>query len=118
GAQATLCLLMGMDAFNGFETWHAWERLPTLAHLVIMHRPSWQVPPVLPPWAQRRRVESGTELAHLPAGRLLFQQVSPQDISGTQLRAALARREPISAWLPAAVWEFIRMHHTYVTAEG
>ena len=33
-----LCLILGMDAFMELPTWHRWQDLLTLAHLVVMHR--------------------------------------------------------------------------------
>jgi nicotinate-nucleotide adenylyltransferase len=110
--------LLGTDAFRGLESWHEWDRLPELVHMVVMHRPGWEVPLPLPEWARLRRVESPAELQRLPAGRLFFQPVTPQDISGTQLRAAIARHRPVAAWLPASVHEYIRANHLYMTSES
>ena len=110
-----LCLLIGTDAFLGLETWHEWDRLPDLAHLIVMHRPGWTIPQ-LPQWASLRRVETPAALARLPAGRIWFQAVTPQDISGTRLRAAIARHQPVQAWLPAPVTEYIRSQHIYLSA--
>src|SRR3984893_2121982 len=36
--QASLCLLLGMDAFLGLPNWHRWRELLTLAHIVVAHR--------------------------------------------------------------------------------
>lgn len=113
-----LCWLMGMDAFRGFETWNEWERIPDLAHLVVLHRPGWDVNAApLPEWARLRWTDSVADLARTPAGRLLFQPVTLQDISGTHLRAALARHEPVEALLPAPVLEYIRTYHIYMNAD-
>src|SRR5205807_1734023 len=35
--QASLCLLLGMDAFLGLPNWHRWRELLTLAHIVVAH---------------------------------------------------------------------------------
>lgn len=113
-----LCLLLGSDAFGTLESWHEWDRLPELAHLVVLHRPGWTMPVRLPQWAQLRRVDTAAELRRLPAGRLLFLPVTPQDISGTQLRGAIARHEPVAAWLPATVSDYIRTHHLYMTSDS
>lgn len=107
-----LCLLLGSDAFQGLETWHEWQRLPDLAHLVVMYRPGCTLP-YLSVWARSRLVEGPAQLADVAAGRLLFQKVTPQHISGTRLRAAIARHEPVQSWLPPPVWEYIRNHHVY-----
>jgi nicotinate-nucleotide adenylyltransferase len=111
-----LCLLMGMDAFIEIESWHQWSRLPALAHFVVMHRPGSPLPAAesdLPEWARARIARSPRELAAQPAGGILFQPVTPQDISATRIRAAIAAREDVRAWLPPAVWQYIDTHNLY-----
>ena len=111
-----LCLLMGLDAFEGIETWHRWQHLPELAHFIVMTRPGWEFPAgeKLPPWARDRLVRETSKLAQASAGKIYFQAVTPQDISATRIREALARGEPVEAWLPSAVLEYIRANHVYV----
>jgi len=38
-----LCLLMGADAFAALTTWHRWQELFDLAHVVIAHRPGFRL---------------------------------------------------------------------------
>jgi nicotinate-nucleotide adenylyltransferase len=52
-------------------------------------------------------------LREVPAGRLVFLSVSPQDISATRIRAALARGESVQGQLPEAVLDYIRTNHIY-----
>jgi len=110
-----LCLLMGLDAFEGIETWHRWQRLPELAHFIVMTRPGWEFPAGerLPPWARDRLVRETSKLTQAGAGKIYFQAVTPQDISATRIREALARGEPVEAWLPSAVLEYIRANRVY-----
>ena len=110
-----LYLLMGLDAFEGIETWHRWQRLPELAHFIVMTRPGWEFPAGerLPPWARDRLVRETSKLTQAGAGKIYFQAVTPQDISATRIREALARGEPVEAWLPFAVLEYIRANRVY-----
>ncbi len=113
-----LCWLMGADAFRGIETWREWERLPELAHLVVMQRPGAELNvAALPDWARLRVTTAPDDLNRLVAGRILFQAVTPQDISATRVRAAIANHEPVQACLPAPVWKFIKTHHIYINSE-
>ena len=111
-----LCLLLGLDAFEGIETWHQWQRLPELAHFIVMTRPGWEFPvgERLPTWARDRLVRETSKLTQASAGKIYFQAVAPQDISATRIRAALARGEPVEAWLPSAVLAYIRANRIYV----
>jgi len=111
-----LCLLLGMDAFEGIETWHQWSRLPELAHLVVMTRPGWTFPAAaaLPDWARDRAARDARELIRTAAGRVYFQSVTPQDISATRIREAIARGQPVNGLLPFAVLDYIRQNRLYV----
>jgi nicotinate-nucleotide adenylyltransferase len=112
-----LCLLLGTDAFAGIDTWHRWTRLPELAHFVVMTRPGWLFPAdpaMLPPWARARVVHDRGELAGSANGRIFFQPIAPQDISGTGIREAIARGADASAWVPPAVLRYIRDNRIYM----
>ncbi len=111
-----LCLLLGMDAFEGIETWHQWNRLPELAHLVVLTRPGWTFPAeaALPAWARGRIARAPRELALASAGRIYFQAVAPQDISATRIREAIARGQPVEGQLPPAVLDYIRQNRLYL----
>jgi nicotinate-nucleotide adenylyltransferase len=111
-----LCLLMGLDAFEGIESWHQWQRLPELAHFIVMTRPGWELPAgeKLPSWVRDRLVREKSKLTQTSAGMIYFQAVTPQDISATRIREALARGEPVEAWLPSDVLEYIRANRVYV----
>ena len=109
-SNAPLCLLIGADQFRSFETWHRWREIPDLAHLVVLNRPGTTVD-VLPDWA--RTCTDLQELRQAPAGRLAFLSVSPQDISASRIRAALARGESVQGLLPEAVLDYIHTHQIY-----
>jgi nicotinate-nucleotide adenylyltransferase len=111
-----LCLLLGMDAFRGIEQWHQWPRLNELAHLILVARPGVPLPRdarELPAWAQPRLAADAAELKERPAGRILLHAVSPQDISATRIRVAVAAGQDVRAWLPPAVWHYIEIHNLY-----
>lgn len=107
-----LCLVLGLDAFLGLETWHRWREIPDLAHLVVLTRPGWVLGD-LPPWTAGRPCLQGGTLALSPAGRLFFLAVKPQNISATGIRSALARGQSVEGLLPQAVQGFICQNHLY-----
>jgi len=109
---ASLALLMGVDAFGGIESWHQWQRLPELAHIIVMQRPGWE-PEKLNDWAAVRTASSVTELASSPAGKILFCPVAPQAISATEIRRALVERRSVSDLLPSSVLDYIQQNHIY-----
>ena len=103
-----LCLFIGMDQFLEFETWHRWREIPELAHLVVLNRPGLEEGK-LPEWARACLAQEPSDLAASPAGRLAILAVSPQDISASRIRMALARGESVEGLLPDAVLNYI--HH-------
>ena len=107
-----LCLLIGADQFRSFETWHRWQEIPDLAHLVILSRPG-SMSGELPAWARARECTDFHALRKAPGGRLVFLGVSPQDISATRIRAALARGETARGLLPETVLEYIETNRIY-----
>jgi nicotinate-nucleotide adenylyltransferase len=119
GDTVPLCLLMGSDAFEGLTSWHQWQRLPELAHVVVLQRPGWdEGPEDLPSWCRGRVCEGPGELRQAPAGRVYFLAVSPQDISATALRRDIAAGIDVSRKLPGAVLKYIREQGLYRNNNG
>src|SRR5208282_2873715 len=117
-----LAVLIGADSFAGLTQWWRWERLFTLAHFVVVDRPGASpeavaLPPALEVHWQRRLTTDPARLERTLAGSIVRVQVSPQPISATAIRAALARgaegRAEVRGLLPAAVLDYIDRHHLY-----
>ena len=104
-----LCLLLGMDAFLGLPQWHRWQALFELAHVVVAHRPGWQVPDAgtLGELLRERRTTSAAELAARSAGRVHVEAVTQLEISSTDLRASIRRGVDPRFLMPEAVRQII-----------
>jgi nicotinate-nucleotide adenylyltransferase len=86
-----------MDAFVGLPKWHRWRELLTLAHVVVAHRPGWEVPRTgeLGDWLRTRAAPDAATLATRPAGFVHVEPVTQLEISSTDLRDTLrAGRDP------------------------
>jgi nicotinate-nucleotide adenylyltransferase len=93
----SLCLMLGMDAFLGLPEWHRWRELTALAHVVVAHRPGWEVPSTgtLGELLREHRAVSVADLLAAPAGYVHVQPVTQLEISSTDLRESLrAGRDP------------------------
>jgi len=117
-----LALIVGTDAFANLILWHHWEQLFTLAHLVVVERPGAaldieSLPPALKIQWERRLTTDPARLSRQLAGAIYRQAVTPQPISGTALRDALARggqaRAQLAGLLPAAVLAYIDRNQLY-----
>lgn len=129
--RSPLLLLLGADAFRGLASWHRWQRLFDLAHLVVVPRPGTAAATDLPPALERewrtRHTDDPSALRSRLAGSIYVQPISAQPISSTAIRAALSgklsgkpRGKPdgspeLAGLLPAAVLAYIGSKHLYRT---
>jgi nicotinate-nucleotide adenylyltransferase len=114
-----LCLILGMDAFRRIGTWHQWQRLRTLAHIVIAARPGavpGAVPgddEVLPAEFISARTQNPDILRQHPAGSVLEQTIQQLEISSTEIRARVRASRSIRYLLPDAVMAIIKEQKLY-----
>ena len=119
GATQPLCLLMGGDAFLQLHTWHEWEQLFELAHIVVGYRPGFTL---------EERIHSATEalqrhyharlctaaiLSQQPCGGVAELAIPKLEISATDIRRRVAENRTIRYLLPNAVADYIHQHHLY-----
>lgn len=121
GATQPLCLLMGGDAFLQLHTWHEWERLFELAHIVVGFRPGFTVAErihtAVPQLQQhyRERVCAVASLPQRPAGGIIELAIPKLEISATLIRNRVAENRSIRYLLPNAVADYIHQHHLYAS---
>ncbi|MCJ8170615.1 nicotinate-nucleotide adenylyltransferase [Atopomonas sediminilitoris] len=117
GGEVQLILLLGWDAFCGLPTWHRWQSLLELAHLLVLQRPdqSVELPEALKDLLAARTVSSPAALAG-PAGQISFMQQTPLAISATHIRALCQAGQSIDFLLPSSVQHYIAAHGLYRAA--
>jgi len=110
-----LCLILGQDAFNGLDSWHCWQELIELAHLVVAHRPGWTRPQSGPvaDLLIRHGVTAAAPLHQQPAGCILPWAVTALDISASFIRATVRTGKSPRFLLPDAVWRIIASEGLY-----
>lgn len=118
GVHSALALLMGVDAYLALTTWSRWEQLFDLAHVVIAHRPGFELdtgelPPALAHQTGARLLRDPAQLRMRPAGAVLTMDIPPLDISGTAIRAALRSGRSARYLLPDSVLDYIGRNHLY-----
>jgi len=113
--QRPLCLILGMDAFLGFESWHRWREVLEYAHLVVAHRPGWQTPRTgaLATLLESRAAKDLDELHATLAGRIRVQAVTQLEISSSDLRAIITSGRDPRFLVPDSVCEIIRRTQCY-----
>lgn len=119
GAAQPLCLLMGGDAFLQLHTWHEWERLFELAHIVIGYRPGYtlderiEIAPELLRKHYRERLCAVEAMAQAPCGGVAELAIPKLEISATDIRRRVVEGRTIRYLLPNAVADYIHQHHLY-----
>lgn len=116
--EAPLCLLLGVDAFLGLPQWERWLELLELAHIVVAHRPGWQLQNENMSQALRqalasRWLASASQLQERPAGRVWLQGITQLAISATDIRERIAAGYSANYLLPASVWQYIQQYGLY-----
>ena len=103
----TLCLLMGMDAFEGFAQWHRWQEILQLSHLIVMTRPGMKLPDFSRDQVilKQSLTHDAVNLARSQRGQILLQSVTLVDISATQIRQNLGAGRSIQNLVPDVIRE-------------
>ena len=101
---STLCLIMGMDAFNGLPQWHRWQSILKLCHIIVTTRPG----AALPAFSLRAPLcdninKAPESLLQRSFGQILLQSVTQLDISASQIRNYLSLGHSTQYLLPETV---------------
>lgn len=119
GDMQPLCLLMGGDAFLQLHTWHEWEEILDLAHIVVGYRPGftleeriYSATPELRKHYQARLCNVDYLACHA-AGGIAELAIPKLEISATLIRSRVAEKRTIRYLLPATVANYIYQHHLY-----
>lgn len=113
--ESSIALILGMEAFNGLMSWHRWQDIIELAHIVITDRAGFnnQLETKLATYVEPFISTDKTQLKLLTHGKIYSQPVEPLAISATQLRQLLKNNEPVSQWVPDASLAEIQRHGFY-----
>lgn len=115
GSAVSIVWVMGTDAFASLDSWHRWQDLLGLAHIVVIARPGESLPeqgPVAQLLASHRAA-SAEQLRGQPAGLIWLESLTPYPVSATLIRQALLHNAPVSHYLPASVLNYIQQHRLY-----
>ena len=119
GTAQPLCLLMGGDAFLQLHTWHEWEQLFELAHIVVGYRPGFTIDERIHSATAelqqhyQQRLCTADDLSRQPSGGIAELAIPKLEISATDIRRRVAEKRTIRYLLPNAVANYIHQHHLY-----
>jgi nicotinate-nucleotide adenylyltransferase len=113
--QTPLCLIMGIDAFLGFPSWHRYEEILSLAHLVIAHRPQYHIPStgIITLLLKERLKQNPIALHESLGGYIVLHPVTPLEISATDIRKQITMGRNPRYLLPDNVYQYIQQNGVY-----
>jgi len=114
GEQTSICLCMGMDSFATLDTWHHWDQLLQLAHIIVVARPGWFLPEsgAVADLLNLHRNETGV-IAQQAAGAIVMLEQRLLPISATDIRAQIRDGKSPQFLVPDGVWNYIRSNVLY-----
>lgn len=113
-----LCLILGMDAFAAFHTWHEWQDILGLCNLLVMHRPEFEPlqvikSPALKQLLAENQVQAKSEFSEHYPGKLIFYPVTQLDISSSRIRELVKQQGQLRFLLPDSVIDVIEQQGIY-----
>ena len=116
GSKASLCLMMGSDAFTKLDSWHRWDELLNYCHIILVQRPnakSEKLSDKMTAFLSEHYTENLDDLAEKTAGYIHMQTITAQDISATHIREKLALGNSAKYLMPDAVLAYIQQQQLY-----
>ena len=100
GESTELFFVMGADSWTEITTWREWEKLTTLANLIVVTRPGFRL--------EVPETEPGREKVFVSDAVMI-------DLSATQVRAAAREdeEEKLNTLVPQEVANYIRKYRLY-----
>lgn len=108
-----LFLLIGSDAFSAIDSWHNWQQLLGLAHIVVMARPDEELdlPTPIDKWYQSHTGQPADE--QNPVGKIWPLSTTQLTISSTAIRQGLAKGISPAFLMPDAAMQLVEQLGLY-----
>lgn len=113
--RTSLLLILGDDAFNGFNRWKSPDEILDLANLVVCQRPGSGVDRDI---FSDRQTDDPQSLKSIFSGRILILDIELNHCSSTDVRRSLSTSKPLLNCLTPAVYQYIRQHQLYGARRG
>jgi len=117
GENVSLVLLMGSDAFSKLNTWHRWDKMISLCHIALVHRPLLSnkepLAKVLETFLHVHYTENVDDLHEATAGYITMQPITLLDISSTIIRNKIQKKQSIHYLTPDCVLDYIESNALY-----
>lgn len=113
--QASLCMVVGLDAFLSLPSWYQWEKLIQLANIVVICRAGFQIPPtgMIGDLLEIHSLKPNEKITEFQNGKIMTQPITTLDISASHIRSMITQNKSPRFLLPEKVLEYIQDQELY-----
>ncbi len=112
-SQRDIILIIGVDAFSGFERWHKWQDILDLCNIAVMNRPNSHLSASAKKLLVEREVSSFEQFQGA-VGKIFECNPTYLDISSTKIRSILSKGNEANYLVPLSVQKYIEKHRLYL----
>jgi nicotinate-nucleotide adenylyltransferase len=115
--RSSITLIIGYDAFLSLPKWYEWDKLLSLANLLVINRNQYaksQLPLQLEQLLQKHEQDDRKKITDITSGIIQFYNAGDYDISSTEIRQEIAKSSNQAAMaIPAEVYDYIKKQELY-----
>lgn len=113
-----LCFVMSMDAFAHFDSWHKWQEILQLAHLIVANREgsSEVINETISSLLKECQTSEVKDVTSNLAGNIYLIKIKPCPISATMIRDLLKSNKDVSDMISPVVWNYIQENKLYTNS--
>lgn len=111
---SSITLIIGYDAFISLPSWYQWEKLITLANILVINRNEFSkqaTPQIMNEFLMKHQSKSA--ITEQQAGTVLLFDAGNYEISSTRIREEIKNKKNVSLKLPAEVYQYIKDEGLY-----
>ncbi|HRD70091.1 MAG TPA: nicotinate-nucleotide adenylyltransferase [Legionella sp.] len=113
---SSLTLILGYDAFISLPQWHHWEKIITLANLLVMERNKYTnspLPESLKKLLAEHQTNNKSDLITNKSGKIYLFNAGHYEVSSTLIRSLLKKGHAAQNEVPKTVLEYIKKKGLY-----
>ncbi|WP_058534899.1 nicotinate-nucleotide adenylyltransferase [Legionella saoudiensis] len=113
---ASITLIIGYDSFISLPKWHQWEKLITLANILVINRNEFvhhQIPKLMHQFLVKYQCNKKTDLLKHKAGTVVMFDAGNYEISSTRIREKIKMGKDVECKIPKEVNDYIKDEGLY-----
>lgn len=114
--KASITLIIGYDAFLSLPYWHQWQKIITLAHLVVINRSEFAkvpVPEIMHEFLNSYQKSDRSLVSQTQGGCVYLFDAGTYEISSSSIRRDLNKGLDVTNKIPHLVYEYIKSQGLY-----